>query len=145
MLFTLFSFAWYHLVTTLLHGKFKKILWSSLLLGSIVSFSSLLQHAEKLRLRPKFLHSLFFWLFSHKRYQSFLTPIFFYFHKAITLFSFPPFEQCLLLTRKFSCFFSALRNWSSTARAEFPSANSVLDGFGGADLTISRLRKTLWT
>ncbi|CAI9090464.1 OLC1v1025241C1 [Oldenlandia corymbosa var. corymbosa] len=30
---------------------------------------------------------------------------------------------------------------SFTARAEFPSANSVLDGFGGTDLTISRLQK----
>ncbi|KAF7803958.1 CBBY-like protein isoform X1 [Senna tora] len=31
---------------------------------------------------------------------------------------------------------------SMTSRAEFPSANAVLDGFGGADLTISRLRNT---
>jgi hypothetical protein len=29
---------------------------------------------------------------------------------------------------------------SSTARAEFPSANATLDGFGGADLTVSKLR-----
>ncbi|KAI3466910.1 hypothetical protein Pfo_023573 [Paulownia fortunei] len=32
---------------------------------------------------------------------------------------------------------------SSTSRAEFPSAIAVMDGFGGADLTISRLRKKL--
>ncbi|CAA0827586.1 Haloacid dehalogenase-like hydrolase (HAD) superfamily protein [Striga hermonthica] len=30
---------------------------------------------------------------------------------------------------------------SSTSRAEFPSAVAVMDGFGGADLTISRLRR----
>ncbi|KAM1213038.1 hypothetical protein PS2_004501 [Malus domestica] len=29
---------------------------------------------------------------------------------------------------------------SLTARAEFPSANAIMDGFGGADLTISKLR-----
>ncbi|KAG9439480.1 hypothetical protein H6P81_019645 [Aristolochia fimbriata] len=32
---------------------------------------------------------------------------------------------------------------SFTARAEFPSANAVLDGFGGADLTVLRLRNLL--
>ncbi|KAL3851564.1 hypothetical protein ACJIZ3_013446 [Penstemon smallii] len=32
---------------------------------------------------------------------------------------------------------------SSTPRAEYPSAIAVLDGFGGADLTISKLRKKL--
>ncbi|KAG8365689.1 hypothetical protein BUALT_Bualt18G0132800 [Buddleja alternifolia] len=32
---------------------------------------------------------------------------------------------------------------SSTSRAEFPSAIAVMDGFGGADLTISRLRRKL--
>ncbi|EPS66276.1 hypothetical protein M569_08501, partial [Genlisea aurea] len=31
----------------------------------------------------------------------------------------------------------------STARAEFPSAVGVMEGYGGADLTISRLRKLL--
>ncbi|KAF3674154.1 putative haloacid dehalogenase-like hydrolase domain-containing protein-like isoform X2 [Capsicum annuum] len=30
---------------------------------------------------------------------------------------------------------------SSTARAEFPGAKAIMDGFGGADLTISRLRQ----
>ncbi|XP_050368580.1 CBBY-like protein isoform X2 [Argentina anserina] len=33
---------------------------------------------------------------------------------------------------------------SLTARAEFPSANAVMDGFGGADLTISKLRTKKW-
>ncbi|KAL6544966.1 hypothetical protein OROMI_023828 [Orobanche minor] len=32
---------------------------------------------------------------------------------------------------------------SSTARADFPSAVAVMDGFGGADLTISTLRRKL--
>ncbi|KAL3631599.1 hypothetical protein CASFOL_024583 [Castilleja foliolosa] len=32
---------------------------------------------------------------------------------------------------------------SSTSRGEFPSAIDVMDGFGGADLTISRLRRKL--
>ncbi|KAK2983957.1 hypothetical protein RJ640_009680 [Escallonia rubra] len=32
---------------------------------------------------------------------------------------------------------------SLTSRAEFPSANAIMDGFGGADLTISRLRKKI--
>ncbi|CAL1402356.1 unnamed protein product [Linum trigynum] len=34
---------------------------------------------------------------------------------------------------------------SSTSRAEFPSANGILDGFGGADLTISKLLKKRWS
>ncbi|CAN1846231.1 CBBY-like protein [Linum perenne] len=34
---------------------------------------------------------------------------------------------------------------SRTARAEFPLANGILDGFGGADLTVSRLRKKRWS
>ncbi|KAM1244891.1 hypothetical protein ACFX2I_036157 [Malus domestica] len=29
---------------------------------------------------------------------------------------------------------------SLTARGEFPSANAIMDGFGGADLTIPKLR-----
>lgn len=32
-------------------------------------------------------------------------------------------------------------SYSSTSRAEFPSAKAVMDGFGGADLTISKLRQ----
>lgn len=36
-------------------------------------------------------------------------------------------------------------SYSLTARAEFPSANAVMDGFGGADLTISRLLKRRWS
>ncbi|KAL6991988.1 hypothetical protein U1Q18_010099 [Sarracenia purpurea var. burkii] len=34
---------------------------------------------------------------------------------------------------------------SVTSNAEFPSANAVMDGFGGADLTISRLRNKRWS
>ncbi|XP_048321750.2 CBBY-like protein [Ziziphus jujuba] len=34
---------------------------------------------------------------------------------------------------------------SLTSRAEFPSANAVMDGFGGADLTISKLRQKIWS
>ncbi|KAM7524664.1 hypothetical protein LguiA_014566 [Lonicera macranthoides] len=34
---------------------------------------------------------------------------------------------------------------SSTSRAEFPSANATLDGFGGADLTISKLLNRRWS
>lgn len=44
----------------------------------------------------------------------------------------------LLIGALFICsiFFSA----SLTARGEFPSAKGVMDGFGGADLTIQKLR-----
>lgn len=34
---------------------------------------------------------------------------------------------------------------SLTNRAEFPSAKAKLDGFGGADLTISKLRSKQWS
>ncbi|GKV44276.1 hypothetical protein SLEP1_g51471 [Rubroshorea leprosula] len=34
---------------------------------------------------------------------------------------------------------------SFTSRGEFPSANAVMDGFGGADLTISKLLKRRWS
>lgn len=40
------------------------------------------------------------------------------------------FENCLYFI--VSC--------SLTSRAEFPLANATADGFGGADLTISKLR-----
>ncbi|XVE51709.1 hypothetical protein DITRI_Ditri02bG0062900 [Diplodiscus trichospermus] len=33
---------------------------------------------------------------------------------------------------------------SFTSRAEFPSANAIMDGFGGADLTISKLCQKHW-
>ncbi|KAF8408634.1 hypothetical protein HHK36_004697 [Tetracentron sinense] len=33
---------------------------------------------------------------------------------------------------------------SLTSRAEFPSASAVMDGFGGADLTVSKLRQKRW-
>ncbi|RLN28348.1 hypothetical protein C2845_PM05G00770 [Panicum miliaceum] len=34
---------------------------------------------------------------------------------------------------------------SSTARAEFPSAKAVMDGFGGTDLTVSKLLSKKWS
>jgi hypothetical protein len=34
---------------------------------------------------------------------------------------------------------------SFTARAEFPSAKAVRDGFGGADLTVSKLLSKKWS
>ncbi|KAF7852181.1 hypothetical protein BT93_L5341 [Corymbia citriodora subsp. variegata] len=34
---------------------------------------------------------------------------------------------------------------SLTSRAEFPSAKAVMDGFGGADLTISKLMGRKWS
>ncbi|KAK3172216.1 hypothetical protein Dsin_032953 [Dipteronia sinensis] len=34
---------------------------------------------------------------------------------------------------------------SLTSRAEFPEANAVMDGFGGADLTISKLLQRQWS
>ncbi|XWS19947.1 hypothetical protein CRYUN_Cryun31cG0059400 [Craigia yunnanensis] len=34
---------------------------------------------------------------------------------------------------------------SFTSRAEFPSANAIMDGFGGADLTISKLCQKRWS
>ncbi|KAI3890178.1 hypothetical protein MKX03_003827 [Papaver bracteatum] len=33
---------------------------------------------------------------------------------------------------------------SSTSRVEFPSARAIMDGFGGADLTVSKLLKRRW-
>jgi len=34
---------------------------------------------------------------------------------------------------------------SFTARAEFPSAKAVMDGFGGTDLTVSKLLSKKWS
>ncbi|KAE8719980.1 Haloacid dehalogenase-like hydrolase (HAD) superfamily protein isoform 2 [Hibiscus syriacus] len=34
---------------------------------------------------------------------------------------------------------------SYTSRAEFPTANAIMDGFGGADLTISKLCQKRWS
>lgn len=34
---------------------------------------------------------------------------------------------------------------SLTARAEFPSAKAVMDGFGGADLSVSKLKQKRWS
>ncbi|XP_073312245.1 CBBY-like protein [Primulina huaijiensis] len=62
-----------------------------------------------------------------------------------------PVEKCLLVAGSLFGVSAAaqigmpcvvLRS-SSTARAEFPTAMAVIDGFGGADLTISRLCKKL--
>jgi len=35
--------------------------------------------------------------------------------------------------------------YSLTSRAEFHSAKAIMDGFGGADLTISKLRQKKWS
>ena len=43
------------------------------------------------------------------------------------------------------CFSLIREYYSSTSRAEFPSASTIMDGFGGADLTISRLRNKRWS
>ena len=43
------------------------------------------------------------------------------------------------------CFSLIREYYSSTSRAEFPSASAIMDGFGGADLTISRLRNKQWS
>jgi len=40
-------------------------------------------------------------------------------------------------------FFTILFAWSLTARGEFPSAKGVMDGFGGADLTIPKIRNKI--
>ncbi|XP_073026254.1 CBBY-like protein isoform X3 [Primulina eburnea] len=62
-----------------------------------------------------------------------------------------PVEKCLLIAGSLFGVSAAaqigmpcvvLRS-SSTARAEFPTAMAVIDGFGGADLTITRLCKKL--
>lgn len=49
-------------------------------------------------------------------------------------------RSCLCLSW-FLCFLPH----SLTSRAEFPSAKAVLDGFGGADLTISKLTGRNWS
>ncbi|RWW11424.1 hypothetical protein GW17_00024971 [Ensete ventricosum] len=46
--------------------------------------------------------------------------------------------SCVMNCRCAVCYFSA------TARAEFRSAKAVMDAFGGADLTISKLRRKNW-
>ncbi|XP_072988432.1 CBBY-like protein [Typha latifolia] len=62
-----------------------------------------------------------------------------------------PVQNCVLIAGNQSGVLGAehigmpcvvLRN-SLTARAEFPSAKAVMDGFGGADLTISKLRNKI--
>ena len=41
--------------------------------------------------------------------------------------------------------FVAFFIFSLTSRAEFHSAKAIMDGFGGADLTISKLRQKKWS
>lgn len=41
--------------------------------------------------------------------------------------------------------FSCSASCSLISRAEFPSANAIMDGFGGADLTIPRLLNKQWS
>ncbi|XP_019169110.1 PREDICTED: haloacid dehalogenase-like hydrolase domain-containing protein At3g48420 [Ipomoea nil] len=60
-----------------------------------------------------------------------------------------PVDKCILVAGSLSGVTAAERigmprvvvRSSVTARAEFTGANAVMDGFGGADLTISRLRQ----
>lgn len=60
-----------------------------------------------------------------------------------------PVDNCVLVSGSLSGVAGAERigmpcvvvRSSSTARAEFPGAKAIMDGFGGADLTISRLRQ----
>ncbi|CAN1846233.1 CBBY-like protein [Linum perenne] len=64
-----------------------------------------------------------------------------------------PVQNCVLISGNQSGVSAANRigmpcvvvRSSLTARAEFPLANGILDGFGGADLTVSRLRKKRWS
>ncbi|KAE8008268.1 hypothetical protein FH972_004797 [Carpinus fangiana] len=64
-----------------------------------------------------------------------------------------PFQSCVLIAGSQSGVSGAeqigmpcivLRS-SLTTRAEFPSAKATMDGFGGADLTISKLRGRRWS
>ncbi|XP_062160318.1 CBBY-like protein isoform X2 [Alnus glutinosa] len=64
-----------------------------------------------------------------------------------------PFQSCVLIAGSQSGVSGAeqigmpcivLRS-SLTTRAEFPSAKAIMDGFGGADLTISKLRAKRWS
>jgi hypothetical protein len=50
------------------------------------------------------------------------------------------YNLCCSVTYSFNCF-----SYSLTTRAEFPSAKAIMDGFGGADLTISKLRAKRWS
>ncbi|KAJ4981921.1 hypothetical protein NE237_032758 [Protea cynaroides] len=63
-----------------------------------------------------------------------------------------PVQNCVLIAGSQSGVMGAERigmpcvvlRSSLTSRAEFPSANAIMDGFGGADLTISKLRNKRW-
>ncbi|PIA25116.1 hypothetical protein AQUCO_12500024v1 [Aquilegia coerulea] len=60
-----------------------------------------------------------------------------------------PVQNCVLIAGSQSGLLGAERSgmpcvilWSSlTYRSEFPSADAIMDGFGGAHLTVSRLRQ----
>jgi len=62
-----------------------------------------------------------------------------HFHKTHLVLSSP--RSCLCLS--WCLCFPHLH--SLTSRAEFPSAKAVMDGFGGADLTISKLIGRKWS
>ncbi|KAJ4702569.1 Haloacid dehalogenase-like hydrolase domain-containing protein [Melia azedarach] len=64
-----------------------------------------------------------------------------------------PFSNCILIAGSQSGVAGAQRigmpcvvmRSSLTSRAEFPSANAIMDGFGGADLTVSKLQQKQWS
>ncbi|XP_044495899.1 CBBY-like protein isoform X3 [Mangifera indica] len=64
-----------------------------------------------------------------------------------------PVQNCVLIAGSQSGVAGALRigmpcvvlRSSLISRAEFPSANAIMDGFGGADLTIPRLLNKQWS
>ncbi|XP_031269890.1 CBBY-like protein [Pistacia vera] len=64
-----------------------------------------------------------------------------------------PVQNCVLISGSQSGVAGAQRigmpcvvlRSSLISRAEFPSANAIMDGFGGADLTISKLRNKQWS
>lgn len=61
------------------------------------------------------------------------------------------YNYVAILLCSFHCFFNFLiyiyifKFYSLTSRAEFHSAKAIMDGFGGADLTISKLRQKKWS
>uniref|UniRef100_A0A2N9EIB3 Haloacid dehalogenase-like hydrolase domain-containing protein n=1 Tax=Fagus sylvatica TaxID=28930 RepID=A0A2N9EIB3_FAGSY len=64
-----------------------------------------------------------------------------------------PFQNCVLIAGSQTGVAGAERigmpcivlRSSLTSRAEFPSAKAIMDGFGGADLTTSKLRQKRWS
>ncbi|KAK1277511.1 hypothetical protein QJS04_geneDACA017552 [Acorus gramineus] len=73
--------------------------------------------------------------------------------RAAAEFAGLPVENCVLIAGSQSGVLAAERigmpcvvlRSSLTARAEFRSANAVMDGFGGADLTIAKLLNKRWS